>query len=231
MAKSITSEQAIPASCFDFLKKLKQNNNREWFNAHKERFLKEQDLIAAFADRVLNNLNKHDQIETPSGRAGLYRIYRDTRFSADKTPYKTNWSCSFKRATKQRRGSYYFQLEPEGSFVGGGFWGPVPQDLKRIREDIAYDASPLRKILNNASFKAMFGQLGGAQVKTAPKGFDAAHDAIDLLRYKQFLLIRKFSNEEVLRSDFSNEVAKTFKTMRPFLDYMSEVLTTDANGL
>lgn len=231
MAKQQKKEPKIPQSSLDFLTQLKKNNNRDWFNAHKEKFQQEQDFIAAFAEGLLQELNLHDEIETPSGKASLYRIYRDTRFSANKTPYKTNWSAGFRRATKMRRGSYYLQIEPGNSFVGGGFWGPVPQDLKRIREDIAFDAAPLRKILNNATFKATFGALQGEQVKTAPKGFDAGHEAIDLLRYKQFLLVRKFTDQEVLSESFAREVGKTFKAMRPFFNYMSEVLTTDTNGL
>ncbi len=231
MAKQQKKQPQIPQSSLEFLMQLRKNNNRDWFNDRKERFQQEQESIVAFAEGVLQELNQHDEIETPSGKASLYRIYRDTRFSSDKTPYKTNWSTGFRRATKMRRGSYYLQIEPGNSFVGGGFWGPVPQDLKRIREDIAFDAAPLRKILNNVAFTSTFGALQGEQVKTAPKGFDAGHEAIDLLRYKQFLLIRKFTDEEVLQENFVKEVGKTFKAMRPFLDYMSEVLTTDTNGL
>src|SRR6185295_16399187 len=106
-----TKDACIYQSGFDFLKKLKKNNNREWFNAHKEEFLKEQALIEAFADALLRGLNAHDMIETPSGKKSLYRIYRDTRFSNDKTPYKTKWSGSFRRATKYRRGGYHFNIE------------------------------------------------------------------------------------------------------------------------
>ncbi len=231
MAKQSTFSALIPRSSLDFLKAIGKNNNREWFNAHKAEFQQEQEHIAAFAEGILRALQAHDEIETASGKSSLYRIYRDTRFSPDKTPYKSNWSGGFKRATRQRRGSYYFQIEPGKSFVAGGFWGPVPQDLKRVREDIAFDAAPLRKIINSVSFRSSFGSLTGEQVKTAPKGFEATHEAIDLLRYKQFLLVRKFSDEEVLSASFPGEVGKTFKHMRPFLDYMSEVLTTDTNGL
>lgn len=231
MAKQNTVSATIPQSSIDFLKAIGKNNNRDWFNAHKAQFQQEQEHIAAFAEGILQRLSMHDEIETPSGKAGLYRIYRDTRFSSDKTPYKTNWSGGFRRATRLRRGSYYFQIEPGNSFVGGGFWGPVPQDLKRIREDIAFDAAPLRKIISAAAFRSSFGSLKGEQVKTTPKGFEATHEAIDLLRYKQFLLVRKFSDQEVLQASFPEEVNKTFKNMRPFLDYMSEVLTTDTNGL
>jgi uncharacterized protein (TIGR02453 family) len=226
-----TAETFIHPSGFDFLKQLKKNNNREWFNTHKARFQEEQRLVELFADALLEKLNTHDQIETLSGKESLYRIYRDTRFSEDKTPYKTRWSGSFRRATKYRRGTYHFSLEPGNSRISGGFWGPVPEDLKRVRDDIAYDAAPLRKILKSKSFTTLFETLKGEQLKTAPKGFDAGHEAIDLLRYKQFLLIRTFSDKEVLSRDFLKEANLTFKAMRPFFNYMSEVLTTDSNGL
>lgn len=225
MAKS-----AIQPSSFNFLKKIKENNNREWFNTHKAAFQAEQDLVEVFIEALLGKLNTHDLIETPSGKKAMHRIYRDTRFSNNKTPYKTNWSGGFKRATKQRRGGYYFHIEPGNSFIAGGFWGPEPQDLKRVRDDIAFDPTPLRKILKAKSFTSMFKTLQGEQLKTTPKGFEADHEAIDLLRYKQFLLIREFTDKEVLSENFLEEANLTFKAMRPFFDYMSDVLTTDVNG-
>jgi uncharacterized protein (TIGR02453 family) len=220
----------IETSGFDFLKKLKKNNNREWFNAHKDEYQEQLGLIEQFADCLLLSLSATDLIETPSGKKSLYRIYRDTRFSSDKTPYKTHWSGHFKRATRFRRGGYHFHIEQGNTYIAGGFWGPDPQDLKRIREDIAFDAAPLRKILKSKTFVSLFGALQGEQLKTAPQGFDTGHEAIDLLRYKQFLLIRQFSDEEVLSHTFLKEASRTFEAMRPFFDYMSEVLVTDSNG-
>lgn len=225
------SNTAIPASALDFLKLVKKNNNRDWFAAHKERYLEELAHLERFADAVLKELSKEDMIETPSGKKSLHRIYRDTRFSKEKTPYKTNWSGSYRRATKLRRGGYYFHIEPGNSFVAGGFWGPGPEDLKRIRDEIAFDAAPLRKILKARSFVKTFGALQGEQVKTTPKGYDATNEGIDLLRYKQFLLIRPFTDKEVLSPSFIKETVATFRHMRPFFDYMSEVLTTDINGI
>ncbi|MEO6685270.1 MAG: DUF2461 family protein, partial [Dyadobacter sp.] len=107
---------------------------------------------------------------------------------------------------------------------------PSAEDLKRIRDDISFDAAPLRKILNSKSFKDNFGTLEGEQVRTAPKGFDKNDPAIDLLRFKQFLLIKRFTDEEVLGTSFLKEASWAFKNMRPFFDYMSEVLTTDLDG-
>lgn len=221
----------INPSSLAFLKLVGKNNNRDWFNANKDRYLKEHETIITFAEALLFEMNKHDVIETPSGKKSLHRIYRDTRFSKEKTPYKTNWSGSFRRASKMRRGGYYFHIEPGNSFVGGGFWGPNPDDLKRIRDEFAYDAKPFRKILQSKTFVNTFGKLKGEQVKTTPKGYNANDPAIDLLRYKQFLLIKKFSDKEVLSDNFLKQMNNAFQKMRPFLDYMSDVLTTDVNGI
>ncbi len=225
------TKATIPVSSMEFLKAVKNNNNRDWFNAHKSIYLRELSHLETFADDLLRELSKHDVIETPSGKKSLHRIYRDTRFSKEKTPYKTNWSGSYSRATKLRRGGYYFHIEPGNSFVAGGFWGPNPDDLKRIRDDFAYDATAFRKILKSKNFKETFGTLRGEQIKTTPKGFDAGNPAIDLLRYKQFIVVRDFSDKEVLGKDFVKLAAQTFHKMRPLFDYMSEVLTTDVNGI
>ncbi|MBW8685580.1 DUF2461 domain-containing protein [Chitinophaga rhizophila] len=226
MAKQLV----LKASVFDFLDKLKKNNNREWFNAHKDDYLQELAIVEQFAESLLQELKTHDEIETLSGKDSLYRIYRDTRFSKDKTPYKQHWAGSFKRATKYRRGGYYFHLEPGNTFVAGGFWGPEKEDLKRIREEIAFDATPLRKILQAKTFVNNFGALQGEQLKVMPKGYDAKHEAIDLLRFKQFILKKDFPDEVVFSGQFLKEMSNGFKQMRPFLDYMSDVLTTDING-
>ena len=230
MAK-LQVQPMIHRSGFDYLQKLKKNNHRDWFNDNKATYQKELELVEQFAEALLRELNKHDEIETPSGKKSLHRIYRDIRFSNDKSPYKTNWSGNFKRATKYRRGGYYFHIEPGNTYLAGGFWAPNAPDIKRIRDEIAFDAAPLRKILKSKTFINTFGALQGEQLKTAPKGFEAGHEAIDLLRYKQFLLIRRFTDKEVLSDRFLSEASSTFKNMRPFFDYMSEVLTTDTNGL
>jgi len=215
----------IPPSALLFLKQLQQNNNRDWFNAHKDTFVVAQDSIGAFAEAVLAELNTTDVIETPSGKKSQQRIYRDTRFSGDKTPYKRYWGGSFTRATPQRRGGYYYHIEGGGNtFVAGAFWSPSAADLKLIRKDIDYDAQPLRDIINSQVFKDNFGTLQGEQLKSMPKGYPATHPAIDLLRYKQFLVIKRFTDEEVLSPNFVTLASQAYRDMRPFLDYMSEVL-------
>lgn len=224
------SNSLIEKETFNFLKNLKENNNKDWFDANKSDYLKQQEVMISFADGLLQRLNLHDVIETVSGKKSLHRIYRDTRFSKEKIPYKNNWSGGFTRATKERRGGYYFHIEPGNTFVAGGFFGPNAEDLKRVRDDISRDSNELRAILKSKEFRNTFGELQGEQLKTTPKGFNSDDEAIDLLRFKQFLLIKKFTDKEVLDPKFIDEVNATFKSMRPFFDYMSEVLTTDGNG-
>ncbi|WP_264535549.1 DUF2461 domain-containing protein [Flavobacterium sp. N1736] len=220
----------IPKSSLDFLQQLKQNNNKPWFEENKPQYLTELNYIETFAGALLQELSKTDVLETASGKKSVYRIYRDIRFAKDKTPFKTFWGGSFTRATSTRRGGYYFHLEKGNSFFAGGFWGPNAADLKRIRSEFAHDSGTMQKILKSKSFVSTFGTLQGEQLKTAPKGFDITHEAIDLLRYKQFLIIKRFTDDEVLSSQFLEQALETCKNMRPFFDYMSEILTTDING-
>jgi uncharacterized protein (TIGR02453 family) len=227
----VKGQTHISAPSFDFLKRLKENNNREWFGAHRDLYVSELEKLTGFAESLLQLMQIHDLIETPSGKKALHRIYRDTRFSKEKIPYKTNWSGGFARATKQLRGGYYFHIEPGNSFLAGGFFGPSSEDLRLIREDISFDPQPIAAILDAADFKETFGTLQGEKLKTTPKGFEADDPAIDLLRHKQFLLIRHFSDQQVMQKDFLMTANGTFKSMRPFLDYMSEVLTSDRDGI
>lgn len=222
---------AIHASTFAFLNKLHKNNNREWFQEHKEEYTTAHEDMIAFADELLMEMQKHDLIETISGKKSLYRIYRDVRFSKNKAPYKAHFAGSFKRATKALRGGYYFHIKKGESFLAGGFWGPDSKDLKHIRQQLAQNPDELREIINTTNFKKYFGELIGDRVKTAPKGFKKDDPAIDLLRYKQFILQHNFSDEEVLSDDFPQKIAAIFQEMRPFLDYMSDILTTDLNGI
>lgn len=218
---------SISKNTFKFLKDLSKNNNRDWFNKNKGRYQECNEEVKAFGQTLLDEMSHIDEIESVK----LFRIYRDVRFSKDKSPYKNSFSGGLKRATKWKRGGMYFQFEPGNCFAAGGFWAPNSSDLKRIREDIAADDKPLRKILKAAAFKKNFGELAGDAVKTAPKGFSKDHPAIDLIRHKQFLLYHSFTDKEVQDPKFVKKLVKVYKAMHPFFNYMSEVLTTDANGV
>lgn len=216
----------INKSTFKFLLDLKKNNNREWFEKNKESRYKlaHEDMIQ-FMDGVITEMSKVDNIEPMSGKKSLFRIYRDVRFSKNKSPYKPFFGGRMRRATNWLRGGYYIHIEPENSFIAGGFFNPNSEDLKLIREDIAHDAKPLREILSDVDFSKIWGTFEGDAVKTSPRGFDSDHPDIDLIRFKQFHLSHHFSDEEVLSEDFIFEIVKSFLVIRPYFDYMSELLT------
>ncbi|MGX7666480.1 DUF2461 domain-containing protein [Flavobacterium pedocola] len=216
----------ISKATLDFLIKLKNNNNREWFTDNKKEFQQLEKEFKSFAQEVVTDLSKTDSID----KIQMFRIYRDVRFSKDKSPYKTNFGVALGRTKPLLRGGYYLHIEPGGCFIGGGFWEPNAEDLNRIRKEFEMDDTEIRKIVADKNFVKTFGSLQGDELKTAPKGFDKEHPANDLIRKKQYLVMRKFTDKEVLDKNFKAEVIATFLAMRPFFDYMSEVLGTNLNG-
>lgn len=210
---------------YNFLNDLKRNNNREWFNENKDRYELAREEANAIFSSIAEELNRIDDFSPYK----LYRIYRDVRFSKDKTPYKGHFAALFSRRQPNNRGSFYLQLKPEGSMIGGGFWSPNKEDLLSIRKAIEME-DELKTILNNKELKALVGSMDGEQLKTVPQGFDINHPRIELLRYKQFLLRRPLTDEEVFSTEFKDMVVKTYQTMQPFFEYMTDVLTTDENG-
>lgn len=219
----------IEKSTFKFLKDIRKNNNKPWFEKNKDRYLEMHQNMIAFAEALMSEMGKSDKLVPMTGKKSLFRIYRDVRFSKDKTPYKSHMAGRMRRDTDWLRGGYFYSISPGDTTLALGFWNPNPKDMKLIRDNIAQDDKPLRKILNSKKITNVF-DLHGQQLKTAPKGFPKDHPAVDLLRYKQFVLVKKFSDKEAMDIGFVKECVKTFKASRPFLDYMSEILTHDLNG-
>jgi len=217
----------IQTATLQFLRDLSANNDRDWFQANKGRYEAAHENVKAFAGAVEQALGTSDHLEGSK----VFRIYRDVRFSKDKAPYKNNFGIGFTRATQRLRGGYYLHIEPGATFAGGGFWQPEAQDLKRIRDEFAMDDQPIRKIMADDAFVKYFGTLQGEELKTAPKGYDKDSPALDLIRKKSFTVHRSFTDQEVTGDGFLQSVKLTFEAMRPFFDYMSEVLTTDLNGV
>ena len=214
-------------SSLSYLKNLKLNNNRDWFAEHKPTFIEAQNNAKGLYVDIRNNLEKHDEIE----KFKLFRIYRDVRFSKDKTPYKAHFAGSFSRLGKQLRGGYYLRIRPGESFLAGGFWEPNKEDLLRIRKEIEVDATEFREIIEDKNFQHYFGNtFKGDELKTAPRGFDKEHPDVDLLRKKGFIAVRNFTDEEVLSSNFISEVDNSYKALRPFFNLFSDILSTNLNG-
>lgn len=220
---------AVSRASLTFLKDLKKNNTREWMADHKSRYQDSEKVLKELYATIKAGLNETDEIE----KLKIFRINRDIRFSKDKTPYNVHRSASFSRAGAHRRGGYYLRIEPgDKSVIAGGFFNPETADLKRIRTEFHLDASEIRNILNDSAFAKAFpnGFETTNAVKTAPRDFDKNDPNIDLIKLKSFVVRREFTDREVMQSDFSETVVSHYKLLRPYFDYMSDVLTTDLNG-
>lgn len=216
----------ISKDCLKFLNELSLNNNRDWFEANKAIFKSHQSEVKAVLERVKEGLSETDIIENLK----MFRIYRDVRFSKDKTPYKDYFSGSLSRMGQSLRGGYYIHLKPGDAFLAVGFWDPNKEDLFRIRKEIETDARDFHELLNNKSFKNIWGNFQGDTLKTAPKGFSKEHPEIGLLRRKNFVFIHPLKDSDICSENFIPNTVKAFEVSRPFLDLMSDILTTDLNG-
>lgn len=221
----------IDRATLSFVADLEKHNERYWFQANRTRYDAAQANMHAFVDALIARMNRHDRIATENGKESLMRIFRDLRFSKDKSPYNVRFAGGISRVKPALRGGYFFHLQPGRSYVACGFFGPEPADLKRIRTDIAQDHAAWRRLLSAKTIKTNFGELYGDQLERAPKGFPKDHVGDDLLRRKQFLLKHAFADKDVLAADFLERVDAIFKSVRPWFDHMSEVLTTDENGI
>ena len=217
----------LDSSIFSFLKDLRSNNNRNWFNENKTTFKDIEYKIKSFASNLFDELNKHDNIETYK----VFRIYRDIRFSKNKTPYKTNFGISFKRKKPNLRGGYYLHLEPNKTFIAAGFWNPNKDDITRIRNEFINDADEFRSIIESKSINSIWGSMRGEVLKSAPRGFSRNETNIDLIKMKQYIFIKEYRDKNLYSDNILVQFSESFKTIRPFFNYMSDILTTDLNGV
>lgn len=211
-----------------FLKKLKINNNREWFDSNKSEYLASKEIFEEFVSELIKGINKFDKKVSLDLKPKdcTFRIYKDVRFSKDKTPYKNNMSASINPGGKKSNiPGYYFHLEPEACFLAGGVYMPMPDDLKAIRQEIDYNPLPLINILKSASFKKEFNGLDEEdKLKNPPKGFNKDHAHSEILKNKHFIVSRKFENKVILKKEGLSKTLDSFKAMYPFLDYLRKAI-------
>lgn len=214
----------IKSSTISFLKGLKKNNNKEWFDRHKEQYLEAKNNFAEFIDELITEITRFDKrYSSLTSKECLFRIYRDVRFSKDKRPYKVNMGASINPGGKKATSpGYYLHIEPGGSFLAGGVWMPSSDDLKKIRQEIDYNGKVFRKVLSSKDFLKFFGSLDESyKLKTTPKGYHKTHPDIELLRFNSFIVWHKFSDTQVQKKAFVKDLAKGCKIMKPFLDFLS----------
>jgi uncharacterized protein (TIGR02453 family) len=210
----------------DFLNALSQNNHKAWFDDHRREYEAARAAFENLVTDVVNRFPAVDDTPLPDPGAMIFRLNRDVRFSADKTPYKTHMSALFGPEGRNSMGrAYYLQVAPQGeSMSGSGVFGLTDVELTKVRETIAEDARPLRAILAAPTFQSTFGKLMGEQVKTAPRGFAKDHPEIDLLRYKEFMMQHPFADAAVTEPDFPDQVITVFQAAKPLTMYFDALL-------
>ncbi len=214
---------------FEFLKKLSRNNNREWFEKNKPRYLEIKNEFELFIAALL-----HKMIQVDDSLAGLdpkklvFRIYRDVRFSKDKTPYKTSVSAGLSASGKGTGvPGYYLQIEPGNkSILAAGLYLPSPENLTKIRQEIDYNGDQLNNIVNEKTFKKSFGTFWAEdKLKTMPKGYAKDHPHIEFLKLKSFMVIRNFKDVEVTDKKFLSKLIDTMRSAKPLNDFLTEGLS------
>jgi len=215
----------IQPSTLKFLTALKKNNNKTWFDEHRNVYESTRADFMVFTEQLIKSIAAFDaSIGHLTAKECLFRINRDVRFSKDKSPYKTNMACYFNHAGKNGRGAgYYFHLQPGTSMAAGGIWMPEPAVLAGIRQEIDYNFGDWKKVINNAGFKRTFGSSisNNESLVRPPKGYDENNPAIEFLKMKSFVVRKSFTDKEVQDKAFIKEIAKTFKTIKPLIDFLN----------
>ncbi len=210
----------------DFLAELAEHNSREWFNANRASYEEAHAAFEAFVESMIVGLEKTEDLGGVTARDSMMRIYRDMRFSRDKTPYRTNFGASIVAGgRKSGRLGYYVQIQPrDHSFIAGGLYEPSADQIARFRRAIARDASEFHKICKASAFRKYFGALEGERLSRPPQGYAPDHPEIELLKLRQVLVMHPVTDREVAAADFDKHALLVCKAMRPFNDYLNRVL-------
>jgi len=218
----------INPQTFDFLSKLVENNNRDWFLANKESYDKARENVINFTGELLKLMQKVDPniSEDLDPKKCVMRIYRDIRFSKNKTPYKNNFGISIPTNGSKLGGvEYYFQIQPGKSFIAGGYWMPEAPHLKAIRQEIDYNASEIKRIIDDAAFVKLFGNFKSQdQLKTVPRDYAADNENIELLKLKSFIVLHKISDKDMLKSNCAEYVAQVCSKIYPLNVFLRNAL-------
>ncbi|WP_294241290.1 DUF2461 domain-containing protein [uncultured Chryseobacterium sp.] len=211
---------------FGFLKKLSQNNNREWFSEHKNLYVESQQNVIAFLESLITKMSGFDEeLAKIDAKKALFRIYRDTRFSKDKIPYKTNFGASLGMEKGSQKGGYYLHLEPGKSFIAGGIYMPESSVLKELRKEISLYSEEFLAIINNNHFKKHFPEMDQEdKLKKIPQGFEKDDPMAEYLKLKNFIVVYDLKDKEVLDKNAVKNLTNIFKLMKPLNDFLNAPL-------
>lgn len=218
----------ISKDTFSFLNELKEHNTKEWFDANRPVYEKARQEFVSFMKLLLKEMTKFDpELKDLEPKDCIFRINRDIRFSADKTPYKTNFGAAISKGGKKAEyAGYYLHLEPGNSFLAGGRWNPIPEDLKKIRQEIVYNTQEFKDILSDKNFVKFFKEIDPEfKTKMAPKGIDKDFEDMDLVKYKSYVLYHKLTDSQVLGDDFIKYIVSVYKAMLPFNKFLNVAIS------
>jgi len=211
---------------FDFLVQLCINNNREWFDDNRSWYKQVKGEMEDVVGEIIHDLQKMDpSLHDVTPKNSIFRIFRDVRFSNDKTPYKTNMGAFMvPGGRKNPKAGYYIHIEPDNSFLAGGIYMPPSPVLKQLRTGIYENIDEYKSIITNAAFIEMFGSVEGDSLKTAPKGFPKDFPDVDLIKLKSYNVLHKITDEEVLDPEFKSKTIDVFRAMKPFNQFLNSLL-------
>lgn len=209
-----------------FLDDLGKHNHKAWFDKNRAAYEEARATFEQLIDHLINELRASDNLQELSAKECVGRINRDIRFSKDKSPYKTNLGAMIAPGgRKSTRLGYHVSVGPQGhSLIAGGLYMPSPVQLTKFRQAIDRDGAGLKKLTRAKVFVEYFGKIEGERLKTAPQGYDRTHPDIELLQLKQVTVVHHFSDKAVLARDYPIQVVKVCRAMKPFLDYLNDVL-------
>lgn len=213
----------IQPGTFTFLKKLAINNNREWFNENKSLYTASQENVISFLEDLIKEMSAFDEdLAKIDPKKAMFRIYRDTRFSKDKVPYKTNFGASLGMGKGSQKGGYYLHIEPGKSFLAGGIYMPESSVLKEVRKEVSLYGDDFLKILNQKDFKKHFPELDkDGKLKKVPQGFEKEDPMAEYLKLKNFIVLYRLKDEEILDKKAVQNLTKIFNLMKPFNDFLN----------
>lgn len=219
--------KTIQSKTLEFLKELKLNNDREWFNDNKSSYQEAMDNFKEFTDSLILQIGTFDKdVLHLTSKETVFRIYRDVRFSKDKSPYKTHFGAHItsakSRSELHTKAGYYIHLEPGGTMLAGGAYLPESKWLKAIRQEIHFNASELKRILDDKEFKKYFKNMEGEKLKTSPRDYPADHPEIELLKHKSFLASHLCEDSQAISDNFMEHCKNVFKALYPFDTFLNQ---------
>lgn len=218
----------LQSSTLKFLKDLKKNNNKPWFDKNRKVYEAAKADFAGFIQKVIDLHGKKDNtIKNLAAKDCLFRINRDIRFAKDKSPYKTNFGASINAKGKSAWDSagYYFHLEPGGCFTGGGIYMPPSDALKKVRQEIDYNFADFKKLIASKKFKSVYGDLDKSKeflLSRVPKGYEPHNPAAEYLRLKSYIAMIKINDKDLTSKDLVKKTIAAFEALQPMIEFINE---------